>query len=94
MASMNDILTEDGLFRICAVYAVDWTMFGEQIKLRDVPDMELLNVLVVGVIAYEDDDVLGLSQQVFDDEDHQVRFTVMIPKQCILERHEFEMGDD
>ncbi len=72
--------------QVTAVYAYDWTMFGDQIRLQDVADMECLQIFVVGFIVHEDDEFISLSQQVFNSDTPNVRFTVMIPKACIIDR--------
>jgi hypothetical protein len=89
----HNVVSDDGKFKVACVYAVDWTMFGEQMRLSDIDDMEILHVLVTGFVVREDDDYLCLSQQIFDDEGYSIRFTVMIPKMCILEQWEMNLGE-
>ncbi len=69
-----------------AVSALDWTMFGDQMRMSDVAEQECLQIYIVGFLVYEDDDVLALAQQVFNEELPNVRFTVMVPKVCIIDR--------
>ncbi len=72
--------------QICLVYTYDLTMFGNQLNLSDVQDMECLEIFMVGFLVDECEEFLCLSQQVFNEEIPQVRFTVKIPKACIIDR--------
>lgn len=87
------VVDEKGRLGVVVIQAIDWTMFGEQMALNDILSCDCLEVLVAGILVREDDEYVCIAQQVFDDESTSIRFTVMIPKVCILERHDFKIGD-
>jgi hypothetical protein len=72
--------------QVTLVRAYDWTMFGDQMRLYDVDDLECLEIVVIGFLVREDDDYICLAQQLFNEEMPNIRFVVMIPKVCIVER--------
>lgn len=85
--------------QITAIYTYDLTMFGDQLRLQDVPDMECLQIYMVGFLVDECEEFLCLSQQVFNEDIPNVRFTVKVPKACIIDRkdillHPKEGADD
>jgi hypothetical protein len=65
-------------------------MFGEQMRLTDIEKHECLKIYVVGFLVDEDDNFISLSQQVFNEELPNIRFTLMIPKVCIIDRKDLE----
>lgn len=73
-----------------AISAYDWTMFGDQMRWADVAEQQCLEIYIVGFLVYEDDEVVALAQQVFNEDLPNVRFTVMIPKVCIIDRKDIE----
>jgi len=72
------------------IYAYDWTMFGDQMRLSDIADHQCLQIYVVGFLVSEDDEFVCLAQQVFNEEIPNIRFTVMIPKACIIDRKDLK----
>lgn len=77
--------------KVTVIYAHDWTMFGEQMRLSDIADQQCLQIYVVGFLVDEDDDFICLSQQVFNEDIPNIRFTVMIPKACIIDRKDVRL---
>jgi len=76
--------------QVVALLAYDWTMFGEQMRLTDIEKHDCLKIFVVGFLVDEDDEFISLSQQVFNEEQPNIRFTLMIPKVCIIDRKDLE----
>jgi hypothetical protein len=76
--------------QVTVLLAYDWTMFGDQMRLTDIEKHDCLQIYVVGFIVSEDDDFISLSQQVFNEELPNIRFTLMIPKVCIIDRKDLE----
>lgn len=87
-------VVENGQFKVVAVSAVDWTMWEDQQSMAELYKAQPLTAVVVGFLVREDDDYIWLAQQIFDDETNSCRKVVCIPKSCIEDRHDFEIGDD
>jgi hypothetical protein len=79
-----------GELQVTALLAYDWTMFGDQMRMSDIADHQCLEIYVVGFLVDEDDEFICLSQQVFNEDIPNIRFTVMIPKICIIDRKDLE----
>ena len=56
----------------------------------DVQPISLVDVerKLVGFLVDEDDEFVCLAQQVFNEDIPNIRFTVMIPKACIIDRRD------
>jgi len=91
---MERDVAENGKFNVIAVSAVDWTMWEEQQSMMDVYKSEPLTAIIVGLLVREDSNYIWLSQQIFDDEHNSCRNVICIPKVCIEDRHDFEIGED
>ena len=76
------------------IYAYDWTMLAEQIRQEDIQAVDCLQIYVVGFVTYEDEEFVCLSQQVFNEARPNIRFTVIIPKVCIIERQDLKFNPD
>ena len=76
--------------QVTVVYAYDWTMMAEQIRLEDIQAIDCLQIFVAGFVTHENEDFLCLSQQVFNEARPNVRFTVIIPKVCIIDRQDID----
>jgi hypothetical protein len=72
------------------IYAYDWTMFGDQMRMSDIADHQCLQIYVVGFLVDENDEFVCLAQQVFNEDIPNIRFTVMIPKACIIDRRDVQ----
>jgi len=88
LAAKND----DGKLGVVVILAHDWTMFAEQMRLSDIEDADILEVMVAGFVVREDEEYICVAQQVFNEDIPNVRFTVMIPKHCIIERQDLKMN--
>lgn len=71
----------------------DLTIFTDQMRIDDIHNQSILEIMVVGFLVREDDEYVCLAQQVFNEDNKSIRFTLMIPQNCIIERHEFRLNE-
>ena len=76
---------------IVYVKAVDWSMAEFQIDKKDEHEFDLIHAEIIGFLVEESEERLTVTQQQF--ESGSIRYTLSIPKACIVHRKDFELSD-